>query len=88
MGTDSPGSQSKKNKENDRSKGETRNSTLGTKQGSPTPNDTATAFQSDRQYPATAIEPVTREPVPATETPAEEVEEKRAAKSQGKRTER
>lgn len=88
MGTDSLGSQSKNNKEKDRSKGETRNSTLGTKDGSPTPNDTATAFQSDQQYPATAGEAVTREHVAATETPAEEVEGKRAEKSRDKRTER
>lgn len=75
MGTDSLGSQSKRDK-NDRSKGETRNSTLGRVHGSPPATDTATAFQSDKQYSATAAEPVMKNQT--TQTPAEEVEEKRA----------
>lgn len=84
MGTDTLGSQSKRDK-NDRSKGETRNSDLGGRQGSPPAHDTATAFQSDRQYPATATEPLMRNQT--TQTPAEEVEEKRArAHKSGKET--
>ena len=75
MGTDSLGSQSKKDK-NDRSKGETRNSELGGRQGSSPAHDTATSFQSDEQYPVTATEPVMHNQT--TQTPAEEVEEKRA----------
>lgn len=59
MGTDTLGSQSKKDKK-DRSKGETKNTILG-KKGSPPATDTATAFQSDQQYPATAKDPVVRE---------------------------
>jgi hypothetical protein len=58
MGTDTLGSQSKKN-EKDRSKGETKNTILG--KGSPPATDAATAFQSDQQYPATANDPVARE---------------------------
>jgi hypothetical protein len=83
MGTDTLGSQSKPDKERDRSKGETRNSALGRNQGSPTVTDTATAFQSDQQYPATATEPVMRNQT--TQTPAEEVEEKRARARKGKK---
>ncbi|MEO9295313.1 MAG: hypothetical protein ABI347_06910 [Nitrososphaera sp.] len=85
MGTDTLGSQSKPDKEKDRSKGETRNSALVRDHGSSPPaTDTATAFQSDQQYPATATEPVIRNQT--TQTPAEEVEEKRArARKSGKK---
>jgi hypothetical protein len=58
MGTDTLGSQSKKDKK-DRSKGETKNTVLG-KKGSPA-TDTATAFQNDQQYPVTAEDPVVKE---------------------------
>ena len=82
MGTDTLGSQSKKDK-NDRSRGETVNSELG-KQGSPPVHNTSTAFQSDKEYSATATEPVMRNQT--TQTPAEEVEEKRArARKSGKK---
>ena len=99
MGTDSLNSQSAKEK-GDRWQGETRNSILGSSaKETPTPHDTATSFQSDQQYPATAGDPVARkntrpatpepedirqEQVAATETPAEEVEEERARKQQQK----
>lgn len=42
------------------SQGETRNSVLGSKNDAPA-TDTATAFQSDQQYPATANDPVVSE---------------------------
>lgn len=74
MGTDTLGNQSKKDK-NETSKSETRNSELS-KQGSPPAHDAATAVQSDLQYHATATEPVLRNQT--TQTPAEEIEEKRA----------
>jgi hypothetical protein len=93
MGTDSLNSQGGKEK-GDRWKGETRNSVLGSStKESPTPHDTATSFQSDQQYRATASDPVAsrstrpatpepedirQEQVTATETPAEEIEEERA----------
>lgn len=99
MGTDSLNSQSGKEK-GDRWQGETRNSVLGSStKESPTPHDTATPFQSDQQYPATAGDPVAskstrpaapepedikQEQVAATETPAEAVEEDRARKQRQK----
>ncbi|MGI0019277.1 MAG: hypothetical protein ACREAY_02280 [Nitrososphaera sp.] len=99
MGTDSLNSQSGK-KKGDRWQGETRNSVLGSStKESPTPPDTATSFQSDRQYRATASGPVAnknvrpatpapedirQEQVTATETPAEEIEEERAKKQRQK----
>jgi hypothetical protein len=95
MGTDTLNSQSGKKKQ-DKWQGETRNSVLGAGgRDSPTARDTATSFQSDQQYPATAFDPVvsksskdqkvspgdiSKEQVTATETPAEEVEEERTKK--------
>jgi hypothetical protein len=98
MGTDSLNSQSGKKKQ-DKWQGETRNSVLGadgsSSRDSPTAHDTATSFQSDQQYSATAFDPVvskssrdlrvspadiSKEQVTAAETPAEEVEEERAKK--------
>jgi hypothetical protein len=96
MGTDTLNSQSGKKKQ-DKWQGETRNSVLraGGIDSPATAHDTATSFQSDQQYPATAFDPVaskssrdlrvspadiSKEQVTAAETPAEEVEEERAKK--------
>lgn len=102
MGTDRLNSQSGK-KKGDMWQGGTRNSVLGASSAeeSPTAHYTATSFQSDQQYPATAGDPVVnksnntrpvapahggirQEQLDATETPAEEIEEERAKKQQGK----
>ncbi len=65
MGTDTVHNQAEDRDKDDKRpaghwQGETRNSVLGSKDDSPA-TDTATSFQSDQQYPATASDPVLAE---------------------------
>lgn len=65
MGTDTVHNQAEDRDKDDKRprghwQGETRNSILGSKDDTPA-TDTATSFQSDQQYPATASDPVLTE---------------------------
>ncbi len=65
MGTDAVHNQAEDRDKDDKRprghwQGETRNSILGSKDDTPA-TDTATSFQSDQQYPATASDPVLTE---------------------------